>query len=227
MKIIVTITLCLLATVDSLIATAQIPDVIIYDGKGYNLHNNPMELYFKEFPGKRPKCDVVSTALWRGYVATFEFEQDCLFLKDIKVEVILNEEGKEDHFYEFKSVIDQIIPNGEKLKIKWFSGILVLPHGELVNYVHMGYESSYSNYTLLEVSSGKLTGKREYKIQEYEAFKERQFEAYQRTEEYKLQLEEFKGEGRTKEFIDSLIKDHVVGYTSKFLDNEELSNQLE
>ena len=67
-------------------ATAQYPDKIIFNGKEYSLHSNPLETYFEKNPDKRPKGGVISTALWRGYVATFEVRGSQLFVKDIQIE---------------------------------------------------------------------------------------------------------------------------------------------
>src|SRR5690554_7604266 len=52
--------------------TAQYPDKIKFKGKEYNLNSNPLEPYFEKYPDKRPKGGIMSTALWRGYVAHFE-----------------------------------------------------------------------------------------------------------------------------------------------------------
>lgn len=67
-------------------ATAQFPDKINYNGKEYNLNSNPLEVYFEKNPNKRPKSEVRSSALWRGYVATFEIIDNQLFLKDIEIQ---------------------------------------------------------------------------------------------------------------------------------------------
>ena len=50
--------------------TAQYPDKITYNGTEYSLNSNPLEPYFEKNPENRP--DMVSTALWRGYVGHFE-----------------------------------------------------------------------------------------------------------------------------------------------------------
>jgi hypothetical protein len=78
--IILTIFSCL-----TVFGTSQCPEKIIYNGKEYKLHSNPMETYFKKYPDKRPKGGIRSTALWRGYVATYEVKNNQLFLKDISV----------------------------------------------------------------------------------------------------------------------------------------------
>jgi hypothetical protein len=73
MKILAAITLTVLLAALNAFAPAQAPDRIIYQSKEYSLQTNPMEEYFAKHPDKQPRSGVMSTALWRGYVATFEF----------------------------------------------------------------------------------------------------------------------------------------------------------
>jgi hypothetical protein len=197
-------------------ATAQAPDRIIYNGKEYKLHSNPLEAYFKKFPDKRPKADIMSTGLWRGYIATFEFIDKSLYLKDIQIEV-RKKGGKNSFDTEWKSVVSEISPGNGKLKIDWLTGILVIPFGEIVNYVHMGYGSTYENYILLEVSGGELKKEKELGYKEYEKFKERQFEAFKKTEEYKKSADALQKDGSKVEYIDSFLKNFVIEYSSKIM----------
>ena len=166
-------------------ATAQYPDKIVYGGKEYSLHSNPLEEYFEKYPDKRPKGGLNSTALWRGYVATFEVQDGQLFLKDIEIE-FWDTTSKKKYDTKWKSVIKEVFPNQLNLKIDWLTGLLVIPYGKLVNYVHMGYGSTYENYLLLEMDKGDLKKEKKFDYKEYETFKQRQFEAFKKTEEYKL-----------------------------------------
>ena len=202
--------------VSSAFATAQYPDRIIFEGKEYSLHTNPMELYFSRHPDMKPTGGVLSTALWRGYVATFEVKGKNLVLKDIEIEAY-TETGNGKRDITWKSVKDTLVPTGEALQVDWFTGILVLPYGKLVNYVHMGYASTYSNYILLEIESGKLTGEKKLDARQYEDFKEKQFQAFKKTEEYSRLVSSMK-KGSSEELINSFLRDFVVDYTSRFLD---------
>jgi len=204
----------------SAFATSQYPDKIVYGGKVYALHTNPMESYFAKHPEKRPKREIVCTGLWRGYVATFEVKAKEIYLKDIHIEV-----RKSEHRTAWKSVIHDVVPEGKTLKIDWFTGILVLPHGKLVRYVHMGYGSAYSNYILLEVKRGKITGKRSLDCEQYQRFKERQFQAFKKTEEYRKLVKSLKRKGDSQGFIDAPIRNVVVEYTSRFLDEEDVAKK--
>jgi len=52
-------------------ATAQQGDVLVLKGKKYFIYTNPLRVFLEQNPGKLPKSDVVSSANWRGYVATW------------------------------------------------------------------------------------------------------------------------------------------------------------
>jgi hypothetical protein len=199
------------------LATAQYPDKIVYQGETHDLLSNPMESYFEKYPDKRPRGGIMSTALWRGYVASFEIRDDQLFLKDIEVK-IPDSTNKKSYEYTWKSVINEVLPDKEPLKIDWMTGLLVIPGGKIVNYVHMGYGSTYENYILLALENGDLKDERRYNYKEYETFKERQFKAFKKTDEYKkLKADLLKQEGYDEKFIDSFLKSFVTSYTSKIL----------
>jgi len=146
--------------------TAQFPDIIIYKGKKYDLHTNPLEIYFEKYPNRRPR-GTDCTALWRGYIATFEIKDSQLYLKDIVIEV-----GNE-----YPPIRKSVFPFIKLVKVDWFTGLLVLPYGKIVNYVHMGV-STYEHYILLEIHNGNLTKEKQFDYREYEEFKEKQFEAF-------------------------------------------------
>ena len=218
--------------------TVQKPDKIIYRGKEYNsenysmvynLENYPMEEYFEKYPDKRPKSDVTSTALWRGYVATFEIQDGQLYLKDIEIEI--STKVKSDWYeYSWKSVLNEVFPKQELVKMDWVTGLLVL------------YTSDYEQYILLEVDKGDLKSNKWFKEEEYKEFKEKQFQAFKKTEEYEkikaklrkeydnLYVEDCEKYGEESalyvddESIESNIKYDIMEYTSKILVEEEKEN---
>ena len=145
--------------------TAQLSDIIIYKGKKYGMINNPMEIYFSQHPDKRPNGDLVSTDLWRGYIATFEVINKQLFL--INIEIFVTDTTNKECPIKLKSVMNDIFPNQKFLKIDWMTGVLVLPYGKCINYVHFGYDSKYEHYLLLEFKKGKFIKKMHLKYKEY------------------------------------------------------------
>jgi len=91
---------------------------LIYNGKEYKLNNYYLEYFFEQNPDKKPEFKVQHTGLWRGYVATFEIENNQLFLINVEIE---DGEGQERVW---KSVLNDIFPGKKKISADWFSGIL-------------------------------------------------------------------------------------------------------
>lgn len=217
MKRLLLLTFTILNVVSAM-ATAQFPDKLIYKGKEYALHSNPLEDYFDKNPYKRPKGGMVSTALWRGYVASFEFIDSQLYVKDIQIEV-RDSGSRESYKTKWKSVLKEVFPGDERIKTDWVTGILVIPYGKLVNYVHMGYGSTYEKYILLEIGNGDLKKEKKYNYKEYEKFKDRQFEAFKKTEEYQKLKTDLMRDGSTDAFVDSFLRSYITSYTTKIIED--------
>ncbi|WP_315817767.1 hypothetical protein [Paraflavitalea speifideaquila] len=193
-------------------ATAQYPDKLWYKGKEYDMHTNPMEAFFEKHPDRKPKNGIISTALWRGYVATFEIKNDQLLLKDIEIKV--QDTGK-TYQTKWVSVLKEVFPNQQEINIDWYTGLLVLPHGKLVNYVHMGYGSTYEKYILLEIGAGKLTQEKKLDYKAFAQFREQQFEAFRKTDEYKKLKTDLQKNGSGDEFIDDFLKNFIMDYIKR------------
>jgi hypothetical protein len=170
--------------------TAQYPDKIVVDGETYKLHTNPLEGYFEANPDKRHPREPpetgnhkMSTALWRGYVATFGFDDDTLVLLELET---LNPLARHDNDEpEFVSSIDKYFPDAESRICDWYSGLLVLPHGDLEHYVHLGYGSIYEHQLLLRVVDGRIVDRAEMTRDEFLDYKRQLFALFMKTPEYK------------------------------------------
>jgi len=196
-------------------ATAQIPDLMVIDKDTFFMHTNPLEIYLDSI-GNRDFPDFVgggSTACWRGYQAVWRVENDSLFLE--KIQSCHRDEGDIDANLH-KMFRDKFI-NG-RVYADWYTGLIVLPHGRLKQYVHMGYASTYSKYLLLEISRGQFKQELKFNNRQYESFKTKQFELFKRTPEYKKTVENLKKEGyEDQKFIDSFLRSYVINYTSMIL----------
>jgi len=199
-----------------LFATQQREDKVIYRGKTYFMPTFPMNAYFEIHPEKKPSSDVLITSLWRGHVATYEFKENALFLKDIEVP-IERKVGVPPYEMTWKSVMSQVVPKGKRLPVDWHSGILVLSHGKFVDDVDGVSGMSYSKYLLLEVKKGKITGRRRYDLKQFKQFKEQQFQAYKKTDSYRQEVAERKQQGDSQAEIDSQLKYFIMNFTSEFL----------
>jgi len=134
--------------------TAQFPDKLMYEGREYDLFSNPLESYFDDEHG-RPEFRSPNTAMWRGYIAIWELDADCLYLVDLQGWV-----GGDHPTYAVNAEqvgLQAVFPwAGERVKATWFSGELRVPRGERLQYVHMGYGSVYEEELLLTFEAGKL-----------------------------------------------------------------------
>src|SRR5688572_23317569 len=118
MKSITILALTLLISLSGF-ATVQKPDIIFYNGREYPLHSYPLEQYFEKYPDKRPtnKGRVMSTGLWRGYIATFEVTDGQVFLKDIQIEVWKDSATIGDYDIKLVSVMQNVFPGQIKVKV--------------------------------------------------------------------------------------------------------------
>lgn len=210
-----------------ILATAQQPDVLIIKGEKHHIFTNPLADLIKTDPAFKTRLRdtrhsidniVSSTANWRGYVACFEIKGKKLYLTDITIERRIskgNESFKTDHL----SIMPQLFQGKQKVPAKWFSGLLVIPRGELKKYVHMGYSSTYEKYLLIGIKRGKVKKMKHYTAAEYEDFRKRQFRAFKKTETYQKLLDSYLKDAKTKDpaSAERFIAIHNIEYTSKIL----------
>ena len=135
--------------------TAQRPDTLIYEGQECALYTEPLEAYFR-LGNPRPGFRAPHTGLWRGYVATWRIAADMLFLTDL--EAWLGDISGEGPLTQ--AGIEILFPDAHgPVAAPWYSGVLHVQLGELLQYVHMGYESVYEQELLLTVENGRVVGK--------------------------------------------------------------------
>ena len=208
MKILISILITFLCF-SELFATPQYPDKILYNDIEYSLETNPLEQYFNKNQDTRPKGGVESTGLWRGYVATFEIIENQLYVKDVQIQIY----NEKDKSFEWISVIDEIFPGLSERKIDWYNGILTLPYGELITYVHEGYSSTFENYILIEIADGKSIKSKNINYKEYETFKGKQFEIFKKSKRYIERKKELEKNGWKEKDIDLHLRSNVYDYT--------------
>lgn len=79
----------------------------------------------------------------------------------------------------------------------------------------MSYASVYKNYILLEINNGSLVKERRLNHKKYEKFKQKQYEAFQKTKEYQEMKKVLIDEGSTEEFAETFLKDLLIEYTRR------------
>lgn len=165
-----------------LFATAQEPDVLIRNSVEYNLNSNPLEVFFEKYPGKRPKNYIQSSANWRGYIAYFELINNQLFVKDVVIEKIQDSDGN----IKKVSVFEEIFTTKDKIRCDFYNGLLIVPHGETLQYVNIGYASLFQFYTVIEIQDGTLSKEKRFNHEEFVKFRQKLFYAFKKTERYKV-----------------------------------------
>jgi hypothetical protein len=130
--------------------TAQVSERLIYGGKEIPLFTNPLSLYLKqtEITFQSPH-----TANWRGYVGTWEI------IETDGVERLYLVKLSAHKTYDDLLTLADVFPGFDKVFAHWFSGELRCPQGDLLNYVHGGYASTYEYDLLMEFKQGVLVSK--------------------------------------------------------------------
>lgn len=155
------LSLILLIASSSVWATAQIPDEIEVDGQSAVLHTEPLVPLIQS-PGFQAKLEKVlpersCTASWRGYQARWVIANDVLSLKAIVLDpcsaLSASNKGKPISYLPLKD----IFPDASgPVAATWYSGVLTIPQGKMLEYVHMGYASRYERYLRITVEKGKV-----------------------------------------------------------------------
>lgn len=129
--------------------TAQIGEVLRYGGNTVRMCDTPLSAYFAR-GGRRPEPDFDCfgcTALWRGYVGTWEIANDHLYLVGLSGDL---EDGSVAN-------LATVFPDyPDRVFAHWYSGTIRIPEGKLIEYVHMGFASRYERDVFLRFRSGVL-----------------------------------------------------------------------
>jgi len=133
--------------------TAQASELLIYQGQELSLCETPLDDYLAS-SGRHIEFEATSTALWRGYVGTWEIINDRLYLVALDGCMLVDNKQRD---VKLKDVFPQY-PEG--LFAHWYSGELRCPRGKLLDYVHGGYMSTYEEDLFIEVKNGLVIGER-------------------------------------------------------------------
>jgi len=134
--------------------TAQVHEILIFNGKESSMAFCPPipetldtviklsdDEVEKQIKNGKIDDDIFSTACWRGYIGTWEIKDGKFYLKDIV--------GR------YKKV------SKHPLFAKWFSGVIRIPKGNILQGVHMGFGSVYENEIHIKIENGTIIKQRE------------------------------------------------------------------
>lgn len=126
--------------------TAQISESLTYKGETVSMCTEPLGAFFN-MGGANPGFVSNNSALWRGYIGKWEVLDDRLYLIDLRG---MLDDGSQAN-------IETVFPGfPDRVFAHWYSGIIRIPQGKLLEYVHMGYASKYERDFLLMFENGIL-----------------------------------------------------------------------
>lgn len=187
-------------------ATEQIKDSLVYNGKGYYIENQFLhEEILSEFVRDEGYIteDYFYTALWRGYIAVWEVENNKLQIKDLKSFV----SNDSDSLYYLKSVINDHIK--EKINSILLNEVLIFSD----------YDDNYwdektpeeSEYFVFGIENNLVTQNLKFNLIELENFKSEQFLKFKKTKTFKEALRDCK----------KLKKENINLYSNPKLPNHD------
>lgn len=156
-----------------LFGTAQIPDILIYNGDTLALNYCPLELY--------PDAGIINpqslfgskgcfyTACWRNYVATWEIINNKLYLTNLRnacypttmrnvaasFKANIEKENIGSEFADLKKIFTHKYKNG-KVMANWVTKKMISPKGQLLYYFHDGFQSIYETELEFNFENGIL-----------------------------------------------------------------------
>jgi hypothetical protein len=127
--------------------TAQASEFLLYQGEKHSMCTEVLEIYFVMADMEAPFV-APHSALWRGYVGTWEIKDERLYLIDLRGQLKNGQNGS----------LDDIFPGfADRVFAHWFTGRLRAPQGKMLQYVHMGFNSKYEFDLLIEIDRGVVT----------------------------------------------------------------------
>ncbi len=166
-------TFLLLLISQFLYATAQIPDILIYNGDTLLLYAVPLNSI--------PDRDKITpqnlfgsngctyTACWRGYVATWEVIEGKLYLNSIRnacyptalrgVAASFKAGASRDslgtEYADLENIFSEYYKNG-KVYASWVNYEITAPFGKLLKYFHSGFDSIYEFEKGFKIKNGEV-----------------------------------------------------------------------
>ena len=130
--------------------TAQISEKINYERIAYSMTTEPLRGVLSRRKNRHLRLMSKSTACRRGYMGLWEIVEDRLFLKSFSAKL---RDGTPF------GMADLFPDEPQPVFAQWYTGVLTLPYGELLKYVHSGYESIHEFSLHLKVENGCIVDK--------------------------------------------------------------------
>ena len=130
--------------------TAQIAENLRHKSEDLAMCTTPLSDYFT-LGGLHSPFESNCTALWRGYIGSWEIVDDRLYLISLRGTL---KDGVE-------ASLETVFPEyPNRVFAHWYSGTIRIPQGKELRYVHMGFGSTYERDLLLQLESGVVVATR-------------------------------------------------------------------
>lgn len=159
--------LLLFTGIANVFATAQFGEHLEYEGKDIVMFSEPLRPFLATLK-KSPFASRCS-ACWRGYIGEWKIEGNKLFLVRLRAGVPIEKDytpGRVPEAFTVQPGKSDDIPlkiffkdEANPVFASWYSGIIRVPQGKLLDYEHMGYESTFESDLMLLLSHGILIGR--------------------------------------------------------------------
>jgi hypothetical protein len=126
--------------------TAQFGENLLYKNEQLSMRSNPLA-DCDLFNAKAKHLVIDCTAIWRGYIGDWEIIDDRLYLIGITGKLRSGDDASLGYF--FPEFPDRVFAH-------WYSGVINIPKGKCINYVHMGYASEFEQELELYVEQGVI-----------------------------------------------------------------------
>ena len=156
--------------------TAQTPDRIRFRPRGatHPLCENPLDSFLRDRGLRKTRGGMMSSANWRGYVATWLLQRDRLWLTAISSNGLIVDRRQSEAEAEADAdadvpgeldgrpfTVDGLFPDEDRppetpVFAEWYSGELRIPEGEMIQYVHGGYGTTYERDRLILIERGRF-----------------------------------------------------------------------
>jgi hypothetical protein len=124
--------------------TRQAGDILKYKGRRRHISTEPLKTYLEN--RKDAAFVYNSTALVRGYIATWEIKNKRLLLISL-IGFIENQKQVDLNF---------LFPNETEVFASWFSGDIRIPEGKFLKKINLGYASIFEKDHLITFENGIL-----------------------------------------------------------------------
>lgn len=126
--------------------TMQIPENLWYQGEEHCFRETPLK-QFEEMGGKIPHSGILCSALWRGYVGTWEVRDDRFYLIGIDTTLF---DGR-------GLVLNDYFPGfPDRVFAHWYTGTICVPQGEVIRTGRPMFFPTHEQDLFLTFERGRL-----------------------------------------------------------------------